>query len=54
MKRDVIPQYDGKHYPYLPLEFLNNEFYRLGDASNVNVSTPACYALIHPFLDHQN
>lgn len=53
MKRGAIPQYDGKHYPYLQLEHLNNEFYRLGDASNANVSTPACYALIHPFLDHQ-
>ena len=25
MKRGAIPQYDGKHYPYLQLEHLNNE-----------------------------
>lgn len=51
-KRNWIPQDDGKHYPYLLLEHLYNELYRHGIVSNVNVLTPACYVLIHPFLDN--
>lgn len=46
----LIPQGDGKCYPYPQWEPLYIELYKPSATANANVSTPTYYASIHPSL----